>query len=198
MSKKGLAVELSRLATFEDADARLEQHATDSELAAELLWDARMREGLDDATVVDLGAGTGILGLGAALLGANVTIVEKARAALDVLRRNAAALGVEVAVHEGDVASFHGRADLVVMNPPFGTREEHADRRFLSAAFRIAPVIYTIHKSSTDRFVRAFAHDHAFQVALAAERRFPLKQTMSHHTKRRAYVDVTLYRLERE
>lgn len=42
------------------------------------------------------------------------------------------------------------RADVVIMNPPFGTRRKGADMDFLRAAFRLAnESVYSLHKSST-------------------------------------------------
>ena len=51
------------------------------------------------------------------------------------------------------------QADVVVMNPPFGTKKKNADRLFLDAAFRIAQrSVYSLHKSSTRSFIEKFAH----------------------------------------
>jgi putative methylase len=201
VSKQTLAVALSRLKAFHHASLALEQYATESELAAELLWHAHMRGLIAGKRVLDLGAGTGILAVGAALLGAaEVVAVEKDEAAFKVLRQN-------LEMYEGceqvrpllmDVAAFGEQGDVVVMNPPFGTKERHADRFFLEKAAALAPVIYTIHKSTTDNFVRAFAHDSHLTVVWAERRRFPIKRSMAHHEKPRKDVEVTVYCLERK
>lgn len=197
-TRKSLAVALSKLAVFGDAVARLEQYPTDSELAADLLWQASLDGLVEGKRVLDLGAGTGILGLGAAALGAQAVLVERDPAAAALARENAALLGVDVEIRVADVATVYEEADLVVMNPPFGTRERHADRLFLSIAFACAPIIYSFHKTSTDRFVRAFARDAGFTIAEAVPVRFPLQHAMAHHRKRREYIDVTRYRFERQ
>jgi len=45
---------------------------------------------------------------------------------------------------------FRCRADVVIMNPPFGTRRKGADMEFLRAAFLLAKEsVYSLHKSST-------------------------------------------------
>ncbi len=199
LSKQSLAVALSRLAPFAEAETRLEQYPSDSDLAATLLWHAHMHGRIDGKRVLDLGAGTGILAIGAALLGAaTVVAVEKDERALAVLRRN---LGMyegttQVRAVQGDAAACTEAADVVVMNPPFGTRERHADRAFLTAATRLAPVIYTIHKTTTERFVEAFCRDNGFRVTWRERHGFPLKRTMPHHRKRLARIDVTLFCLE--
>jgi predicted RNA methylase len=48
--------------------------------------------------------------------------------------------------------------DLVVMNPPFGTKEEGIDIKFLEVAMHICNgPIYSMHKSSTRAFLQKFA-----------------------------------------
>ena len=200
VSKQTLAVALSRLKAFDHASLMLEQYATESELAAELLWHAHMAGHIAGKRVIDLGAGTGILAIGAALLGAaDVVAVEKDEAAFKVLKEN-------LDVYEGceqvrpvlsDVGPFREKGDLVVMNPPFGTKERHADRHFLSKAAELAPVIYTIHKTTTDQFVRAFAQDSRLEVTWAERRSFPIKRSMAYHEKPRKEIEVTVYCLER-
>lgn len=81
------------------------------------------------ATVWDLYAGSGALGLEAASRGAaDVVLVEAARQAADVCRRNAAALGLRgVRVVAQRVAQFLDRAtgpvDLVLLDPPYDVAE---------------------------------------------------------------------------
>lgn len=70
-------------------------------------------------TVVDLGAGSGVVGLLLATLGAHVTAVEREPRWLEVLRRNAAESVVGVDVVAADVRTFRGACDLVVGNPPW-------------------------------------------------------------------------------
>lgn len=50
------------------------------------------------------------------------------------------------------------KSDIVVMNPPFGTKRKNADREFLQAAFTIAEeTVYSLHKTSTRSFIHSFA-----------------------------------------
>ncbi|HEX8973051.1 16S rRNA (guanine(966)-N(2))-methyltransferase RsmD [Oryzihumus sp.] len=89
---------------------------------------------LQDAHVLDLYAGSGALGLEAASRGAaSVLLVESARAAGAVARRNAADLGlpgvtvrvdtVERALLGGPPATA-GRYDLVLADPPYDVTED--------------------------------------------------------------------------
>ena len=60
-SKSSLAVALSKLKGFEKPKVKKEQYMTDSEVAADILWNAFMDGYIDDKTIADLGSGTGIL-----------------------------------------------------------------------------------------------------------------------------------------
>lgn len=85
---------------------------------------------LTDAVVLDLYAGSGALGLEAASRGArSVVLVEHARAAAEVCRRNASTLGLPgVRVSQEKVLGFLARAatdpaDLVLVDPPYELAE---------------------------------------------------------------------------
>jgi len=202
-SKSSLAIVLSKLLVFKSPKVRVEQYPTEPEIAAELLWLMHMRKELDGKTIADLGAGTGILGLGALLLGAKKAfLVDKDKDALDIARQNYAKLSGEFRIGEAvfvlsDVSEFNEEVDVVVENPPFGTRQEHADRAFLEKAFSTADVVYSFHKSSTEKFISAIAKDRGFRVSEKVEIRFPLKAAHEFHTRKVFRIDVTLYRLEK-
>jgi len=71
---KQLAILLSKLKTFEKAETKLEQYPTDPDIAAEILWHAKLKGDIENKLILDLGAGSGILGIGALLLGAKKVI----------------------------------------------------------------------------------------------------------------------------
>ena len=204
MNKKQLAIFLSKLAVFDDPDAAKEQYPTDSEIAADLLWHIHMHGGLQDRTVADLGSGTGILGLGALLLGARkVYFVDEDEKTFDLLEQNADyaqnQLGIElrdaIKMVKKDVEAlshddFEEKLDVVIQNPPFGTREEHADTLFLEAAMRLAPHIYSFHKSSTIDYIMRKLTEGGFIVKMVLNYQFPLKRTMAHHQKKIERIDV--------
>jgi 16S rRNA (guanine966-N2)-methyltransferase len=86
---------------------------------------------LDGAVVLDLFAGSGALGLEAASRGAGqVVLVDSAREAVAVARRNAAALGLAgVRVVQAPVRRWLAgpdvpAADLVLLDPPYALDEE--------------------------------------------------------------------------
>lgn len=204
-SKKELAVMLSKLKTFERASEKLEQYATDSEVAAEVLWSASMRGDIEGKHIADLGCGTGILGIGALLLGAqHVTFLDMDESALATLRENMRFLESEFGErHENyevfcrDINDFSTVVDVVIMNPPFGTRTKHADVLFLAKALSIAPVVYSMHKTSTEDFLTGWAVRQGARVTSRWRFQFPLKATMRQHTKRIERIEVTCLRFER-
>ena len=94
-------------------------------LAEAALVDAQRRE---RPAVLDLCAGSGCIGLSLKSLApqARVTLSDVSRDALDVARRNAHALGVEVELKHGDLFEAVGRAkyDVIASNPPYIPRGE--------------------------------------------------------------------------
>ncbi|TRW45840.1 16S rRNA (guanine(966)-N(2))-methyltransferase RsmD [Georgenia yuyongxinii] len=86
---------------------------------------------VDGACVLDLYAGSGALGLEAASRGAeHVTLVEAAKPAADLCRRNAAALGlggrvdVVAAKVQAYLAGAPTTAQLVLLDPPYDVTED--------------------------------------------------------------------------
>jgi putative methylase len=213
-SKSSLAIALSRLKTFASPRPRLEQYPTDSEIAAEVLWHAYMLGDIDEKTIADLGCGTGVLGIGALLLGAKkVFFIDTDDEALAVLQQNLEQAGLigtpgsksrrssgNTGTHEiinSDISLFDREVDVVLQNPPFGTRETHIDREFLKKAVSVAQVIYSFHKTSTRRFVESFAEDNGVSISASWDFSFPLKQTMPQHKRRIHRIDVTCFRMEK-
>lgn len=90
---------------------------------------------LNGAAVLDLYAGSGALGLEALSRGAeHATFVESERAALTVLERNIAAVGLgEAGIRRGRVATVLAgpvprRYDLVLADPPYDLAAEELNR----------------------------------------------------------------------
>lgn len=200
ISRSGIAILLSKLEVFPSPDPKLEQYPTDSEIAADVLWQAYMLGDIKGRTIADLGCGTGILGIGALLLGAKkVFFVDKDTAALGVLGNNLEKAGIRkgFSIVDSEIGGFDTPADTVLQNPPFGTRDRHADREFLVKAFSIADVVYSFHKTGTAGFVEALAGDHGFSITERFDFDFPLKQTLRFHKKRMKRIEVSCFRLGR-
>jgi putative methylase len=201
-SKASLAVALSKLKGFEKPKVIEEQYMTDSEIAADMLWNAFMDGYIDGKTIADLGAGTGILGLGALLLGAKkVFFVERDSEVIAISKENYQALADNIdgdAVFVlSDVKEFNTDVDVVIENPPFGTRGKHADRDFLLKAMAIAHTIYSLHKNTSKMFIEALSEDKGFYVSKYKDYEMPLKATMAFHTKRIKKIDVGMWKLKK-
>lgn len=92
--------------------------------------------------VLDLCAGSGAIGLSVKTLlpSANVTLTDLSKDALDVVRRNAHDLNVDVDIRHGDLFKAVGKDkfDLIASNPPY---IPHADLAALQREVRREPVL---------------------------------------------------------
>ncbi len=199
LTKKRLAILLSKLKDFEDPDPKKEQYITDSEVAAGILWNAHMLGEIEDRMIADLGCGTGILGIGALILGARwVHFLDNDPEAIRIAEVNLAEFdSQDYHFIEADVRDFNRKVDVIIQNPPFGVQEKHADRVFLEQAFKYAPIIYSIHMYETLDFLIKFAEDNGFKITHKWRYNLPLKSTMVHHRKRIHIVHVGCFRFQK-
>lgn len=207
ITKSKLAIILSKLANNDKQNIGLEQYELPSERAADLLWGVYMNDELKGKRVADLGSGTGILGLGALLLGASkVYFVDISESSMEICRKNHEKLereyGALLKFGKSEficknVENFDENVDVVLENPPFGTKEKHADRVFLERAFSCAEIVYSIHKSSTRNFLEKFSAEKRFKITDEKKFLFPLKQTRTYHVKKNYNVEVTWLRFEK-
>ncbi len=201
---KQLSVTLSRFKSFENPSVKLEQYPTPAHIAAEWIWSMALEGEVAGTTALDAGSGPGILGLGLLLMGAKkVYFVEKDERAMKTCRENYKRLAEEYEVGGAefiveDISLFDEEVDIVVQNPPFGTKDEHIDKRFLEKAFSVAPVVYSMHKYSTKEFVESISKDNGFEITHFWRFEFPLKATFDFHTKRVQKIDVGLWRMQKE
>ena len=198
---KHLEMLLSRVKGFPLPSPRDEQYLTPPDLAARLLFHAHMKGNIEDKRVCDLGTGTGILAIAAALLGAAEVIgVERDRGALAIAAENAIMLGVSPRFIEGDLKdrnlpSIVGPCDTVVMNPPFGAQNIHADRPFIDTALAIAPAVYGIFNAGSTDFVSTYIRDRA-GIEEVVGGTLSMKRTFSFHTRnmRETPVEIIVMR----
>jgi putative methylase len=201
-TKRALAQQLGVVAGFDDPRAPLEQYRTPPDVAAHLVHVADMHDDVEGRTVVDLGCGTGMLALAAALRGPDLAVgvdVDPAplSTALDNERRVATTTPVEWVRADATRAPLSLTDATVVMNPPFGAQNgnEHADRAFLETASEIARVSYSIHNAGSRAFVEAFVGDAGGEVTGAWEAAFELDRQFDHHEADRREIGVEVYRV---
>ena len=203
-TKRSLATKLGVVAGFEDPRAALEQYPTPPGLAAHVVHLADLHDDIAGRTIVDLGAGTGMFALAAALRGpARVVGIEIDRSAVTTARENERRVTASAPVHwiQGDATrppvSFPEPA-TVVMNPPFGARNgnRNADRGFLATASELSTVSYSVHNAGSREFLEAFVADNGGEVTHAFEADFAVNAQFDHHTADSHDVDVEVYRVE--
>jgi len=177
----------------------LEQYTTPADLAAEILFSACYEYGdIEGKSVLDLGTGTGRLAIGASILGASHAIgIDLDKSALKVAMKSCRRLEVKVDWILGDVESLGGQVDTIVMNPPFGTKRPHADTQFLQVAVRLAKIAYSVHKSSTRRYLTHWLHQHHAEAHSMAVTKIEIPHQFPFHKERRRQVNVDVVRVIR-
>lgn len=201
-SKQELIRALTALDGFSSPDPSLEQYPTPPDLAGTLLHRATLDGDITDQTVVDLGTGTGILAIGAALYTANRVIgIDIDPDALATAADNKASIskGLPIEWVCGDITKLPLAVDdtTVLMNPPFGAQHaaRHADRRFLEAARTIGCVSYSIHNEDSQAFITAYTNDHGGTITHAYEAELSLDHQFAFHTNPTKPLDVEIYRI---
>lgn len=179
MNKKQLAIILSKLKRFENPKEYLEQYESDSEISAEILWELYLNNEIPEK-VADFGAGTGILGIALLELGSSVTFIEKEADAIIDLKENLEGYE-DYEIVEGDVLNNSSDFDLVVMNPPFGTRRKGADIEFLENATKHSKAILSMHLTVTKDYVIKYLEKRGFKVKKTWDVNFPIKASYEHH-----------------
>lgn len=197
LSKRQLEVKLGKLKTLESPQLRLEQYPVSPEVAAELLYMAGFEhDDIHGKEIVELGTGTGRLAIGAALMGARSVLgVDVDERTLILARENAAGLGAVLDWATQDIEDVKGKFDTVLMNPPYGTRLRHHDINFLLKAFQLAPVTYSIHKSSTRDYLSGFVKKQGRIVDEIRSMRMAIPNLFSFHKKKWAGIEVDVYRI---
>lgn len=195
--RKAIEKTLSQVPDFPDPDPELEQYTTPAGIATDVLFEAFHLDDLGGNFVVDLGAGTGILAIGASLMGAMpVYGFDVDEGAIEVAREAATRAGASQATFEAmtveEMAEFD--ADTVLSNPPFGSQSRHADRPFVDAAARVGDVCWTFHLTETLDWVENRIGEEGGEVTHRFRFAFPIDAQFYFHDKPREEVDVTVVR----
>jgi len=176
----------------------LEQYTIPASIAADILFLAAVvYRDITAKSVVDLGAGTGRLAIGAALLGARrIAALDIDPVAIRVARDNSEVARVKIDWVVGDLNAIRGRFDTVIMNPPFGTKTRHVDKIFLRKAVGIGRIVYSIHKSATREHILKYLKKYGCKVSAVHEYTLDVPWMFEHHKERRHPVKVDCYRIE--
>ena len=195
--KHELAVTLQKINPHPTPIVALEQYTIPADLAAEILFTAcYIHDDIQGKEILDLGTGTGRLALGASLLGAGYVVgVDVDLPSLKLASEAEKKLHIEVDFILGEIGTVRGSMDTVLMNPPFGTKKPHADIEFLQCALQLGKVIYTIHKSSTCRFLKNWLAARGLEIDRIAAAKMPIPHQFRFHDKSSKLVEVDVLRI---
>ena len=147
-----MAIELSKLEPHPCNSAELEQYVTEGDLAAFWLLAIDQLDDLRNKSVLDLGSGNGVLGLGTAYLGASeVLLIEADPVAHEVSKNNIAKVNEKFETKINSINAMIGideieltrKYDIIIMNPPWGFQTEKADRPLLEFSLVNKPILTT-------------------------------------------------------
>ena len=205
MRQRHLAMQLSSLTPHPCQSVELEQYPTEGNLAAAWLTKIGLGDGFEGKHVLDLGAGNGVLGIGAAFLGAkHVTMVECDPMTVEVLRENVrnvdgmAMCTVLESRVEGRPLTLELPVDMVIMNPPWGVQTQRADRAFFETIFAMnIPLVHFIHSIEAEHLL-PLAHANEYELHSIYQDDFRLPPAYAHHSKNKATTRIRCYRLEKK
>ena len=201
MKLKNLISELESIESFSDPKEYLEQYQTPPSIAGEMIHYISNNYSLKNYSIADLGCGTGILGISAALCGCkNVFLFDIDEDALNIAKNNVENLELEEKVHiiQVDVnqlrdwAKLNKYFDLVITNPPFGVRSENgADVEFLKTASYICNnTIFSLHKFSTVNFLKKFYNKNGINNIKSFKIDYNLPKTYKFNKKNEKNIEV--------
>lgn len=207
---------LSKIKPYAAPKVRLEQYTIPESVAASMLYLAAYSYGdIQSRRVLDLGCGTGRLGLGAVFMGAEAVVgIDIDTAAVKAATINSASLSFKESTDwiAGDIEAITGKFDTVVQNPPFGVQKRAADRRFLQKALEVGYNVYSLHNHPTfDKvlmgklgsgqlmqveptpFLARFIKEHGGRVEAVYALPFTIPHMFDFHTKKQQEIIVDLY-----
>ena len=201
MKLKNIISELESLETFSSPKDYLEQYQTPPSVAGEMIHYISNNYDLNNYSIADLGCGTGILGISAALCGCkNVFLFDIDEEALDIAKNNIEKLELEdnIQIIQMDVNQLRNcnklnkYFDLVITNPPFGIRSENgADIEFLKTASYICNnTIFSLHKFSTINFLKKFYNKKGINDIKSFKIEYNLPKTYKFQKKKEKNIDV--------
>lgn len=190
MRESKLKKKLSDLEGFDSPKASLEQYSTPPGLASKILHLADLRGDIEGKRVADLGAGTGILGYGAYLMGGEVLLVEKD----ERMKRQLNSLGSSdrLEIRMVDVKDFNEEVDTVLTNPPFGVHSEEY-KKFVATGTRISNSAYWIVLGSKSHEFKSEISDTNHRVVDSEKFVIGLPPNHGFHTEDNKNVNVEVY-----
>lgn len=202
--KKHLEMMLQSVPPHPKPKVGLEQYNTPSVIAADLVWNAFSLGDIEDRTVFDLGCGTGIFSIGAAVMGANQAVgVDVDKDSINLAREVSSKLNVDnLKFIECDISDFNCsyNANTIFQNPPFGSQrsaDKGRDLKFVDNAVELEPeVLYSFHMASTEEFLMDYYKENNLDVTHIFRYDFPIPKIYDFHRKDNQNVNVIVLRAE--
>jgi putative methylase len=198
MKQKQLEMLLQKVPQPQTPRPQLEQYMTPAPIAADILFTAYLAGDIEDKVIIDLGCGTGIFAVGAAIMGARTVIgIDIDMNLIKKAKEYATANALPISYHTQDIATVDLPCNTVLMNPPFGAQKgnQNADRKFIEKAFQISNVIYSLHLKKTIPFLDKMITSMNGVITDQKEYRFPIKAMFEFHEKQVATYQVSLLRI---
>jgi len=198
MKKKQLEMILQKVPSFENPIFNLEQYQTPAEIASDILFIAYQFGDIENKIVLDLGCGTGIFSIGAAIMGAKKVIgLDIDEDCLKIAKKYTKENKEKITFIKKDIKDIKIKCDTVIMNPPFGAQKSNkkADRKFIEKGFEIASVIYSLHLSKTVSFIEKMVNSLKGEINFTKKYNFPIKSTYDFHEKKVLNFEVSLLRI---
>lgn len=208
MKLKELKSILQSFDVFKRPNIALEQYATCPDTAANLLNVANSEfDDIEGKLVADLGCGCGVLCIGASLLDAGFCIgFDIDVAALKISEKNREKANcdnidfVQCDVQNLENSRWHKMFDTVIMNPPFGTKNNKGiDLEFLRIALSLAKTaVFSLHKSSTVDHIKKVAEILNVKMECLYKLKYELPKSYGRHKRKSVDIDVHLIRFSFE
>ncbi|MGA0276362.1 MAG: METTL5 family protein [Candidatus Kariarchaeum pelagius] len=195
--KKQLEIELSKIIDdFKEPKIKFEQYMTPPEIAAFMIHYAWMKGEIENKKIIDIGAGTGMLGIGAAFLGGNVTMIEIDKDAYEILKNNVAKTDHEIRLINKNIFDFDfdEKYDTALINPPFGIKSKNKDMDFIVKASKISKHIFSIHDGSESNInnIKSLFEKNNLEIIESLIMDFSLKSTYPWHEEKNKILKVLL------
>ena len=201
MKLKNIISDLESIETFSSPKDYLEQYQTPASVAGEMIHYISNNYSIQNYSIADLGCGTGILGIAAALCGCkNVFLFDIDEEALEIAKNNVENLELNdnIQIIQMDVnqlrlcKKLNKYFDLIITNPPFGIRSENgADVEFLkTASYLCNNTIFSLHKFSTVNFLKKFYNKNGISDIKSFKIEYNLPKTYKFQKKKEKNIDV--------
>lgn len=212
MKLKELESHLQEVESFDNQKLFLEQYITTPHLASQIAFNIDQQfDDLYGKNVCDLGIGTGMLSIASSFFNPSYILgVDIDTDALSVCQKNIDYFEInsidllqadckQIMVKPGFISNFEGKFDTVIMNPPFGTKNQKItdinnnpdvqanlgiDLQFLKLASILSTgSIYSLHKSVTRNFIKNISKSWGLNMEVVNQLRYNIPKIESRNKR---------------